>query len=198
MLMLWKTPVWADEVSSVRDAIPICIDDPAKITVLTQFMKANANNNSRYDKYRSFFESSTNEELLARLIYSETLAANCPEYTDLVMAEVAGVIKNRIAKRHGDIKSVVFELKQFASSLHAYKASKFRDFLCPKDFALWRKAVTLAATSSPNESDYSYNYFLFKHDPRWPKAPWSLVETDISKQSKANACIKTYLNPSWK
>ena len=161
-------------------------------------MKANANSDSRYDKYKAFLESSTDEELLNRLIYSETLAANCPEHTDVVMAEVASVINNRIAKRRGDIKPVVFELKQFASSLHVYKSSKFRDFLCPKDLTLWKKAVTLAATSSLNESDDSYNYFLFKHDPRWPKVPWSLVEADFSKQSKANDCIKTYLNSSWK
>jgi hypothetical protein len=112
------------------------------------------------------------------------------------------VIGNRVIKRNRDIQSVVYERAQFASSLHSYSKSRFKDFLCPQDEILWlevRKKVEafLKAGSGPLSADTAH-YFLYKHDPRWTKEPWNLPESPTSAAGTARDCIRTFRNPSWK
>lgn len=183
-------------------SLPRCINDQKTLEKIDQKQKENAKNSHRYDGYREALSASSDVELFARLAYAETLAANCSAQNSEVSSLIVNVIGNRLIKRNGDIQSVVFERAQFASSLHNYSSSRFKDFLCPQDETLWldvqKKVDTFLKTGAGALSPDTVNYFLYKHDPRWTKEPWSLKESPISAAGTARNCIRTFRNPSWK
>jgi hypothetical protein len=141
-------------------------------------------------------------ELFTRLAYAETLAANCPNLNNEISSRIVNVIGNRVLKRQRDIQGVVFERAQFASSLHTYKNSRYQDFLCPKDEALWmavsKKVESFLQKGSGFLSPDTVNYFLYKHDPRWTKEPWKLKENTTGASSEVRRCLRTFHNPKWK
>src|SRR5437899_2777296 len=103
-----------------KSSMPKCVDDPAQVGSILQTLSANSKTKFKYDGYRKAVAGDSNEEITARLIYSETVAANCPDQNKQMAPLIAGVIKNRIQSTKGDAKAVVFELNQFASSLNNY------------------------------------------------------------------------------
>ncbi len=188
--------------TAASSALPLCINDQKTLEKIEKKQKENAKNSHRYDGYREALSASTDVELFTRLAYAETLAANCSAQNAEVSSLIVNVIGNRVIKRNRNIQSVVFERAQFASSLHSYSSSRFKDFLCPQDETLWldiRKKVEafLKAGSGPLSAD-TVNYFLYKHDPRWTKEPWTLQENPTSAAGSARDCIRTFRNPSWK
>src|SRR5262245_55554670 len=111
--------------------LPGCVDSPSDLETIVQAMKSNSKTSHKYDGYKKVFGGASDSELLARLAYAETLAANCPSENAKVAPIVTAVIKNRVTIRKNDVASVVFERDQFASSLNNYSESRSKEFLCP-------------------------------------------------------------------
>lgn len=179
--------------------LPHCIDDPKEIEAIKAKIKANSKTSSKYDGYKQAFDSDTDTELAARLVYAETKATRCEKQNAEVAPVIAQVIANRVKIRKGDARSVVFQRDQFASSLNIYDESNYKDFLCPDDGNLWGKsyyAADVALAKSTKGSD-TVNYFLYKHSPRWTKEPWKLEE-DKSLTKNVSSCIRTFKNPGFK
>lgn len=183
--------------SSAR--LPLCVDDSGTIQRIKDKMKTYKKDPRKYDGYRTALANDSRAELTARLLYAETLAANCPDLNDQVSSQAALVIGNRIRKRGGDVKSVIFERDQFASSLNNYTGSRMMEFLCPKDQAVWnlayRRAVAMLART---DSTGDFHYFFYKHHEGWDKAPWSYPENKSGASEELRACIKIFKNPDWK
>ena len=166
-------------------------------------MSANRRNSNKYDEYKNALSGDSDTVLFARLAYAETLAANCTDQNDEVLERVVGVVGNRINRRNGDVKSVVFQRDQFSSSLNNYGSSKYKDFLCPQDEALWSQTLARVRRfmhdKETSVSNDTMNYFFFKHDPRWTEAPaWGLEENTEQTNPQIQSCIRTYRNPGWK
>lgn len=213
VLLLWISNARAEVASglmtSVRPPVksevlmPACIEDETTIQNLKETMRVNKSNSQKYDKYKSIFQNSSDKEILARLIYAETKAAHCETHNPQVMSLITQVILNRVKKRNGDIKSVIYQRDQFASSMNVYDGSQYRDFLCPKDSMLWRSVENQihiqSKKDSMNVSSNTYNYFFYKHNPKWTKAPWDYEEDrPESYPSEVFECIKTFKVPNWK
>lgn len=131
------------------------------------------------------------QEVMARLVYSEALATNCQGVpTNGIMNGIATVIANRVKKGgvYGKgIRGVVFQPSQFNSSLSTkYSRSRLKEFLCPMAGRDWEQAKNSTARAldpkAPNflGSDavvmtYYYKHFLPKVvvPPSWadPKSP---------------------------
>ncbi len=178
--------------------LPTCVKEPADIQKIITFTKKNSDNSSKYDAYRIALASDSDQALAARLIYAETIAANCPTQSANVLPLIAGVINNRVQIRKGDVKSVVFERNQFASSLNHYSSSKYLDFLCPTDALLWTQSMNVVGKKNRDLPIAAVNYFLYKHHAGWDKEPWKLPESKLSLNSNARDCIRVFENKSWK
>jgi len=178
-------------------SLPTCVKNKADLEAIVSVMQKNKDTKLKYDGYRKFLAGDSDQDLTARLIYAETLASNCPKNRATVLPLIAGAIQNRIKLRKGDVKSVVFERNQFASSLNFYDSSKYLDFLCPTDSELWKNAVDTLNTSS-TLSKTAVNYFLYKHHPGWDKEPWTLPEAELSKSVNVRDCIRVFDNKGWK
>lgn len=199
-----KTTAHASEVvtssktSSVSAlTLPTCIDDAAKISSILDTEKANSKTEFKYRGFQSALSSDSDTELMARLAYSEALAANCPQQTSSLIEPVANVIANRVRVRKGDVRSVVFQKDQFASSLNNYTESRFRDFLCPHDADLWKQALAaIQKTQASNTLGISsdvFNYYLFQHSARFKAPAWAEQTSARFKDSdKIQACVKFY------
>lgn len=150
-------------------------------------------------------------EIVARLIYAETKAAGeaCQIHDKKIAAYISQVIQNRykklLSKSKGDASQIVFQKFQFASSIHKYPESQLSEFLCPKPSELWSQTLTdgkqIAAQKwkpSTFDSDV-YNYYLFKHAPRFTEPKWTktLKEAPIPEK-EMGACIRFYKNPNFK
>lgn len=199
----------AAEVASVsktgpaQSSLPDCVDSADAIAEIQATQKAYGKTSSKYDGYRNILHATTDLELAARLAYAETVAANCPTQEDQIVDLVASVIGNRVRIRHGDVKSVVFQRDQFASSLNIYPESRYRDFLCPGDGALWNKvrakmSVNLeeSAPSAPLPKDI-VNYYLYRHSDRFKAPTWKLEEA-ATPDEKIRECIRVFRDPAWK
>lgn len=180
--------------------LPHCVDDSAQILAIDDHRKQNSKNEFKYAKIREALVSDTDHELVARLAYAETLAANCPEFQNEVLSPIASVIQNRIAKRKGDVKSVVFQRDQFASSLNGYEGSKWREFLCPTDPALWQSALRATRALLPNGgatitdiSPGAFNYYLFRHSSKFSPPDWAKTEPlAFSNAKKVEGCLRIF------
>lgn len=180
--------------------LPHCVDDPAQIEAIKESIKLNSKNEHKYDAYKKALASDSDEELMARLVYAETKAANCSKINTDVATVVTHVISNRVKIKKGDVKAVVFERDQFASSLNIYSESGYKDFLCPNDPDLWDLALKRAswALTDKTKPTTTVNYFLYKHSPRWTKEPWKLEEDQSIASSNTRKCIKAFKNPKYK
>lgn len=202
LFMLFTTPFWVlSPLNAQTSKLPRCISDIETLQKIEKIQKENSKNSQRYDGYREALRDSTDLELFTRLAYAETLAANCPNFNAEISKLIVGVIGQRILKRDRNIQSVVFERSQFSSSLHIYKNSRYRDFLCPQDASLWQKTTAYVtdffAKKSVKLPADTFHYFLYKHDPRWTKEPWSLNEAKLEHKSSLNACIRLFRNSYW-
>ncbi|MBK8205124.1 MAG: hypothetical protein IPK68_23465 [Bdellovibrionales bacterium] len=66
---------------STNDSLPKCFDENSDLEKIKTHQKNNPRNEYKYKGYTKLFDHSAldDEEILTRLIYAETLAANCPE-----------------------------------------------------------------------------------------------------------------------
>ncbi len=183
--------------------LPRCIDTAGDIAEIQRAQKANPHNAHKYDGYRSMLRADTDIELATRLAYAEVLAANCPRQENRLIELIASVIGNRIRIRHGDIKGVVFQRDQFASSLNIYAESRYRDFLCPAHRERWEQAylkmyANLVASNptAPVPAD-AVNYYLYRHSERFTAPDWKLEEVQIEDR-EIRECIRVFRNSAWK
>ncbi len=222
--MLWKTllllfsltsslilaevtlPTLRPQARQEQQNLPQCIDSQSDIDRITNHQRNNRRNDSKYLIYRQLLQSDSDSELLARLVYAETLGANCSTQNGKLVPLITNVIVNRIRRRNGDVRSVVFQRDQFASSLNIYSSSRYKDFLCPKNSALWNQAIEKANEFLQNSNDSSgelssdsINYFLPSHDPRWPEPPeWGLRENTAAVDENLRQCLRIFHVPNWK
>ncbi|MBK9037665.1 MAG: hypothetical protein IPL83_00615 [Bdellovibrionales bacterium] len=192
---------------STNDSLPKCFDENSDLEKIKTHQKNNSRSQYKYQGYTQLFDQSAldDEEILTRLIYAETLAANCPEKEDSTLQLIAEVILRRIEKRRGQIRQVVFERDQFASSLNIYQESSYTNFLCPKSPELWNKAKkSLGLLRSGAEmnslSSTAYNYYLFKHSTRFKPPEWTRTFQEVKKVNldATSICVAAYSNPQWK
>ena len=183
---------------------PFCIDQDSVINEIKSNIKLNKNSNNKYEVYLKIFVRISDIELIARLAYSETLAANCSDLDTFIAPLIVEVIENRIRIRKGNTRSVIFQKDQFASSLNIYEKSRYLDFLCPKDRSLWTlilKQIQLTQKQTSKKDLIltldTVNYFLYNHDPRWIKEPWDLKENLIELAPNLNKCIRFFHNKKW-
>lgn len=178
--------------------LPRCYDDGQTIQEIKDTQTANAKSKFKYDGFRKALSTVDDTELLARLTYAETLAANCPTKSKDVADVVAQVITNRIQKRKGATRDVIFEPNQFASSLNFYDESRVRDFLCPKDAGLWTHVAKAVRQTSKAPSDAT-NYYFFQHSKRFNPPAWTTkLEPAQSVKDDNGPCVVAYYNPTWK
>jgi spore germination cell wall hydrolase CwlJ-like protein len=183
-------------------ALPHCVKGVDANEVAAS-VKANlANPQQKYVGYQKALQSDSETELFARLVYSEAVAANCPEAAQKIAPLIAQVIANRVRIRGRGIASVVYQYNQFASSLNVYQQSRYQDFLCPKDAGLWKIAMSSAKRSlaggSAGLDSKTSNYYLYQHDPKKPKEPWTLKEDTSPATIATRSCIKFFIDPNWK
>ena len=186
--------------SGGSDRLPYCVNDVRAIEVIKNKIKLNSKNENKYDGYKKALVSDSDEELMARLIYAETKATNCEQLNSSIVPVIAKVISNRVKIKKGDVKAVVFQRDQFASSLNIYTESNYKDFLCPNDSKLWALALNQASDALADKSKPTdtVNYFLYKHSPRWTKEPWSLEEDPLLTKASVRDCIKAFKNSNYK
>ncbi len=186
--------------------LPQCIDSQSDIDRVANHQRNNRRNDSKYLIYRQLLQSDSDSELLARLVYAETLGANCSDHNEKLVPLITNVIVNRIRRREGNVRSVVFQRDQFSSSLNIYSSSRYKDFLCPKNSALWNQALEKSNELLQNSNDSSgdlssdsINYFLPSHDPRWPNPPdWGLRENTAAVDESLRECLRIFHVPNWK
>lgn len=191
------------KASAPQPSLPNCINLESDIEKIRDVQKENSKTPYKYDGYRNILHADTDLELAARLTYAETVAANCSTQEDPIVDLVASVIGNRIRIRRGDVKSVVFQKNQFASSLNIYPESRYRDFLCPTNDELWKKALTKiranldgSKPTAPIPID-TVNYYLYRHSDRFNAPTWKLEEVLIA-DNKTLECIRVFRDPTWK
>lgn len=197
----------ASAKSNQASNLPLCIDAETDLKSVADHQEANRKNDFKYDMYKKLLSASSESEMLARLAYAETKAANCPDNAAKILPLITDVIANRIdirKKKKLGVESVLFQRNQFASSLNIYEESRYREFLCPKDSAAWAKAVTLAKTaleSKPRKSVLPpdvVNYFLYQHSPKYTKEPWDFVVFPVEASPELRSCIRFFHVPNWK
>jgi hypothetical protein len=192
-----------DSITSVAsEQLPKCVDGEQKDSI-RQFIKANKNSLNKYAKMTEALVSDSDQELMSRLIYAETLAANCPQENQKIAEAISLVVRNRVKKRNS-VKSVVFQKDQFASSLNVYEESRINDFLCPKDQKLWQAVVNSISRdrtfkNNINSSDPTsvMHYFLYNHSPRFKKEPWTMKEYSFREGGPSSQCLRVFINENW-
>ncbi len=193
--------------SAVKSNLPNCVNDPAVLEQIEQSRKENSKSASKYKAIEIALKTDSDDELVQRLIYAETRGAHCPDRNPEIAKVIAKVIQNRIVKRKGSVKSVVFQRDQFASSLNGYAESEWREFLCPSDERVWLAAraarlASLEPLKGPNKGEpatsnaatsSAFNYYLYRHSSRFSPPTWANVEPIAFPNSdKIADCIKIF------
>lgn len=195
--------VVSTKMSAPHPQLPHCVEAPTEIAEIAKTLQANSKTAFKYDGYKKALHGDSDVELAARLAYAETVAANCPKQEDRILDLVASVIGNRVRIRRGNVKDVVFQKDQFASSLNIYSESQYRAFLCPNEAELWKKALAKVrqnlGASGPTAAipTDTVNYYLYRHSDRFKAPPWKLKEAAI-QDGKVTECIRVFRNPKWK
>lgn len=187
--------------------MPRCFDEAKDLEEIQAVQKANRKSAHKYDGYRKLFEKAalSDDEILSRLIYAEVVAGGCGKKDSLnAITPITEVIVNRVAKRGGDIRSVVFERDQFASSLNIYSESAYEHFLCPKNSEIWQKVVQVAndLRSGRQKAEMptdTVHYYLFQHSTRFQPPGWTKTFSPSGQVgSESGLCVVAYSNPQWK
>lgn len=211
--------VWAEVVADASQAgpslspLPLCVDSPKTIAQIKATMTANSKTRHKYDGYRDALRSDSDVQILARLAYAETMAANCSGVNSQVASRIVETIGNRVKIKGGinHTRDVVFERQQFASTLNNYDfspkypnaKSRYLEFLCPTDAKLWSEIYNKAQavlTDGPKElSSDTVHYYLFMHHPEWSKLPddWKFREDATHTTPQIQQCVRFYHNPNW-
>lgn len=217
-MLFTLSPVYADDTASgtaaadsnvlQENALPKCFNEDSDLNKIRDYQRNNAKSRFKYLGYIQVFDKSVlgDEEILARLVYAETLAAHCDQQQeDMAVQTIAEVILRRIEKRSGQIREVIFERDQFASSLNLYQESSYMNFLCPKFPALWKKTkkmIRLFTSGNKRNSlpKAAYNYYLFKHSTRFKPPKWTgtFEEVRTVQSTAGSVCLAAYSNPQWK
>jgi len=149
------------------------------------------------------------KELLAHLVYAETLAANCAAANASMVMPIAQVIFNRIRdfetskklSRSEAIKHAVFGKNQFNSSLSGrYSLSQWKEFVCPKNKELFQKAyeaVEKFSKSYDGDKDLTEgtNYFFHRHTGSYKDHPWNKKHLRELK-NVSDGCLVIYKTES--
>lgn len=192
------------QTESSGDRLPeiqvTCHDDPDDLQANKAQQKKFRKKPKKYDAYKKILSQSTDQEIVARLVYAEVLAAKCPRHNKELYPAISHTLHNRIKAAKGDVKSVVFRRDQFASSMNVYGASQFREFLCPKkDPALFSRVSRYVSSVLSGEKENPFpsnavNYYLHQHwgsykpnETKWGKT-WA-------KQLEVSDCATFYLKP---
>lgn len=184
-------------------SLPACVNSEPAFAEVKRSLTTNSGDAKKYDGYRTLLQSESALVLAARLVYAETAAANCPAHNEEILELIASVIGNRIRIRHGDVNSVVFQRNQFASSLHIYTESRYRDFLCPDDVLLWQQAIAKmqanveGVTPTAAIPKDTVNYYVYKHSDRFTAPDWGLEEVKVSSED-IRKCIRVFRSPAWR
>jgi hypothetical protein len=185
-----------------KATLPRCVNTPTALKNIQDILQINKSNDRKYNGYKVELQNESDETLAGRLVYAEVLAANCREHQETLIDKIAAVVANRVLARKGDVKSVIFQRDQFASSLNMYKNSRHQDFLCPQDVKLWtdvlKKISSFLKEKKTTLPADVMNYFLYKHDPRWSKEPWTLKEETQNSNESIRSCLKVFHVPGWK
>lgn len=183
-----------------------CVSDPVDIEKITSAIKANLKNPHKYDGYREILSAETDQALLARLAYAETVATNCATLNTKTLPMIIEAIVTRIRIRKGDVKAVIFQRDQYSSSMNLYKESRYLDFLCPKEADLWTQAFSLAGAFLADKPlrlpPDTTHYYLYKHSdrltvPDWAgdKSEWPLANFEGADEMKE--CIRFFRDREW-
>lgn len=160
----------------------------------------------------SAFRNVSDDELLARLIYAETLAARCPSENSAMAPKIAEVIFSRLrdfkeANRDKPVRRVVFGRDMFGSSLSGSRRAKWREFVCPSEngfeSGLYGQSVKLVESlrKNPPRTDITH-YFLHLYTNQYNDHPWGLkakLRGEV-KRKDGQRCLgvyhesKSYLN----
>ncbi len=165
--------------------LPLCVKDTVSILATE---KANKDNDFKYQGFIAALSGVSDDELVARLAYSETLAANCPEQNSKILPFIKAAIENRVRVKKSARKTV-FQRQAFSSSLNDYPESRYKDFLCPEDATLWRQALEPASTSLPSDI---YHYYLYMNAPKRfsPKGGAAGSGIDLGQPQAFVDCIR--------
>lgn len=159
-----------------------------------------------YKHFRDLFRKNEvpDHEVLARLIYAETRATGekCQEHATTVSQHIASTLFNRLNKRNNSIDAVVFEPSQFASSLHFYKESSVKHFLCPHKSEMWEQIVKWAreiknkkytSTLPPT----AVNYYLYQHPAGFKPPAWTKKLKPAKTEASIESCVRFFENPKY-
>ena len=203
---LWVSAAASDRIAQGAQPepatkAPVCFDKKSDIDTIMAAQKANKGTKHKYKGYRELFAKAglTDEEIMARLVYAESKAANCAKHESAISKYIAGAVANRIAKRNGNILNVVFERDNFASSLNNYGESRYMDFLCPKDagrFATVLEESRAALAKSPLPKD-AVHYYLYAHATRFKPPKWTKTFPEARIDEELKSCIRFFNNPNW-
>lgn len=121
-----------------------------------------------------FLKDAEDDELVARLVYAESLASRCLDLysgeaglVDALTEGIARTILNhvrRVAPKGKDARSVVFGVRQYRSTFGTCDCAKRKEFLCPDAAsALWRAAVAAVARAkaSPDVALKGAEHYFF-------------------------------------
>ncbi|MCB0364393.1 MAG: cell wall hydrolase [Bdellovibrionaceae bacterium] len=198
--------VVSGSATSTASAMPQCFEDEKDLAEIKRVQKANSKSAHKYDGYGRLFEKAaiSDDEILQRLIYAEVVAGGCGEDSQKAVTPIAEVIVNRVKKRQGDIRSVVFARNQFASSLNIYSESAYKHFLCPRDKQLWDEVSRQAndirsGKQEPEMPADAVHYYLFQHSTRFQPPGWTKTYSPAGQVgSESGLCVVAYRNPEWK
>jgi hypothetical protein len=145
-------------------------------------------------------------ELITRLVYAESAAANCPENRDDLYVGIAALILNRVHafeatkdKNDNAVTRAVFGKSQFASSIHSYDKptgkARWEDFICPKDSDLYKKIYDIVGKVSRGEINVSAyteatHYYLHMHSGTHMDQPWG--KRAVPLKEFGHGCLVLY------
>jgi hypothetical protein len=183
--------------NQVGGSLPRCVEG-TEVTDIQNTVSANSKTDYKYDGYRRALHSASPEELVARLAYAETLAANCPQFNEKIAPKIVNTITNR-ARIRGDVASVVFQRDQFASSFNNYSQSRFRDLLCPRDIRLWSQVYqearrALSGSPSGGLPANGVNYYLYQHNQSFA-VPAFASGRGLFGDQYFSSCVRFFANP---
>jgi hypothetical protein len=194
MIMLLFFVTFAAPMALAAD--PTCIADPAP-------------KNNEEMAVDGLTKQIADDEMMARLVYAEALAANCfpadKGDADLVQSITDGIawtVQNRVTEEKKTPRQVVLAKGQYRSTMGSCDVAKRKHFLCPLASDLvWQKAlesVAKARVGKGNPFPGARNYFFpkafddSKNCSKWKGVlpAWAQPEKVVSLSSKDSPALK--------
>lgn len=173
--------------------LPVCLK--SHDAEIQTWLKANKDSKTqKYKAYKDIYSGAgvDEPEILARLIYAESEAANCESIK--LTEYIGGAIYNRIRNKGKSISDIVFQFDQFASSLNGYSKANRAGFLCPTDLERWRMSQAtvkhlLADAKSNVLPCEAASYYLYKNNPWTHENPKGFKIPDWAKAKGIKTAI---------